>query len=150
MPRAFLIEQSIIGDGGSEQNSDIARSTMSKLMSARRGSVQKMTEAIEVVSEKLQRAADELAVEREMRSEAELTAQHLAAQLGDLQKKYADLHQGLVRVLTEKFPDEHDLSIETRLDALLLASNIGAEIGSQPKISSTTSSNFLNLIEEAL
>ncbi|WP_315923035.1 hypothetical protein [Mesorhizobium sp. SP-1A] len=151
MSRALLIEQPLVSEKmPSEQSSDAAKVAISRLLEIRRNSAEKMSEAIDGVSEKLHKATKELIEERTFRSSAELEVQNLSAQLNSLKQKYAELHEGLVKVLTLKFPGESELSLETRLESFLLASNSGAEVGNQPNLTSPKSISFLNLIEDSL
>lgn len=151
MSPALLIEQPLVSEKmPADQPSDAAKAAVSKLLEIRRSSAEKMSEAIDGVSEKLHKATKELIEERALRSSAELEAENLSAQLNSLQRKYAELHEGLVKVLTLKFPGETELCLEARLEAVLLASNSGAEVGNQPDLTSPKSSSFLNLIEDSL
>lgn len=148
MPHAFLGEKQIF----SVDNTDIESNNtpVLKLAVAHKDAASRMGEVIDVVSARLQKVSDELSLEREMRSEVELRLEDKIAELESLKVKYDELLHGLVRVLTQKFPGESNLEINNRLEALLLASKSGVEIGLNPSLKTNKSTVFLNLIEETL
>jgi chromosome segregation ATPase len=129
---------------------DLAKIAMAKLIDGRRDSTTKITSALGDVSEKIQSITNELDGERKLRASFECQSQDLSNKLNEIQRKYAELHKGFVKVLTSKFPGESPLSIEARMEAILLASNSGSELGIKPKLASPQATAFLNLIEDSL
>lgn len=121
-----------------------------KLLDAKKASTAQMSDAIDAVFDRLHLTYLELVDERAIRSRAELKAEELEKAISVLQQKYSELHHGLVRVLTLKFPGENALSIDARLESLLLASSSGAEVGSQPELVSSKASAFIDLIQDNL
>lgn len=129
---------------------DLAKIAMSKLIDGRRVSANKMASALGDVSEKIRSITNELDGERKLRASFECQSQDLTNKLNELQRKYTELHEGFVKVLTLKFPGESPLSIEARMEAVLLASNSGSELGIKPNLTSPQATAFLNLIEDSL
>lgn len=151
MSPALSIEQSVeFNNGCNAEASKTIEEAVSKLMLARRAASEKISGALDDVSQKLHQTTKILVEERARRSSAELVAEKMTAELESLQRRYEALHAGLVKVLTQKFPDESALSIENRMDAFLLASNSGAEIGEQPDFVKPEASKFIDLIDDSL
>lgn len=129
---------------------DRAKIAMSKLIEGRRVSSTKIALVIDDVSEKINVITNELDNERKLRSSFERQSQDLSVKLDDIQRKYAELHEGFVKVLTSKFPGESSLSIKTRMESILLATNTGSDLGKKPDLVSHQATTFLNLIEDSL
>lgn len=139
-----------LGVDSDEKTSEKATSAVSRLMESRRSAVEKLSLALDDVSERLHLTTTELAEERACRAKAETLSQDVQSELHQLKKRYAVLHSGLIRVLSQKFPEETSLSIENRMEALLLASNSGADLGQQPNLVTSEGSKFIQLISDSL